>query len=86
LSSPPIMVAVAILFSTPAHACEDGHWISEVLSDGAVISLEDGSIWPVDAIDQVDTALSLPISNIVVCPGMLINMDDNEKAHARRVR
>ena len=67
-------------------ACDDGHWITEVLSDGAVIELEDGSLWLIDEIDRVDTAIWLPISNIVICPGILINTDDNEKAHARQIR
>jgi hypothetical protein len=76
-----------LLTSQPAQAaCENGHWIDEVLNDGAIIELEDGSIWLVDEIDRIYTAIWLPVSNIVVCDGLLINTDDNEKAHAHRVR
>src|SRR6266446_3841126 len=36
-----------------ASVCEDGHWIEEVLADGKIIRLEDGSLWRVDDIDTV---------------------------------
>ncbi len=79
--------AVLLMLSgRPVSACEDGHWIDQVLNDGAVIILEDGSVWLVAPADRADTALWLPISEIVVCDTMLINTDDNEKAHARRIR
>jgi hypothetical protein len=82
-----IFLVGASLGSPPADAaCEDGHWIDEVLNDGAIIELEDGSIWLVDDIDRIYTAIWLPVSNIVVCDGLLINTDDGEKAHAHRVR
>ena len=32
-----------LLWGPPARACEDGHRIEDVVSDGAVIVLEDGS-------------------------------------------
>jgi hypothetical protein len=71
--------------ATPASTCEEGHWIDEVLNDGSVILLEDGSRWLVDPIDRIETALWLPVSNIVVCERMLINTDDGEKAGAQRI-
>ena len=58
--------------------CESGHWIESVSNDGEIIKLEDGSIWEVDAGDTVDSMLWLPVTNIVVCPDKLINIDDNE--------
>jgi hypothetical protein len=67
-------------------SCESGHWINEVMGDGAVIKLEDGSIWKVDDVDQIDSALWLPTTEIVVCNGQLINTEDNESVHAERVR
>lgn len=66
--------------------CESGHWIDDVMSDGGIIKLEDGSLWEIDAADQIDTQLWLPISDIIVCPGKLINTDDNETAGAIRLR
>lgn len=53
---------------------------------GQLLNLEDGSVWIVDGIDRGDTALWLPVTNIVVCDGLLINTDDGEKVHARRAR
>jgi hypothetical protein len=43
-----------------------GHWIDEVSNNGRFITLEDGSLWDVQSIDQVDTALWLPITDITV--------------------
>jgi hypothetical protein len=68
-----------------------GHWIKEVSSNGAYITLEDGSLWEVNVIDRIDTAIWLPISNITVIVAKnsigsfqyeLVNTDDGEKALA----
>jgi hypothetical protein len=66
--------------------CESGHWIDDVISDGEIVKLEDGGLWEIDAVDQIDTQLWLPASDIIVCPGKLINTDDNETAGAVRLR
>lgn len=66
--------------------CEDGHWIESVSDDGGIIKLEDGSVWEVDAGDTVDSALWLPVSDIIVCDDKLINIDDNESVSAQRIR
>ena len=71
---------------TFAQSCDDGHWIESVLDDGGLIKLEDGSLWRVDSIDTVTSSIWLPISNIIVCDGKLINEDDNESVHAQRLR
>jgi hypothetical protein len=68
-----------------ASVCEDGHWIEEVLADGKIIKLEDGSLWRVDDIDAITSSIWLPVSEIVVCAGKLINTDDNESVEARRI-
>jgi hypothetical protein len=69
-----------------------GHWISEVSSDGGIITLEDGSLWEISATDRVDTALWLPITDITVLESrspigkyryLLLNKDDDEKAQAK---
>ncbi len=72
--------------STGGSGCESGHWISSIASGGAVITLEDGSVWQVDSIDRTDSMLWLPISEITVCNGQLINTDDDETVSARRLR
>jgi hypothetical protein len=67
-------------------ACESGHWIDAVLDDGRIVKLEDGSVWEVDDVDQIDSALWLPTEDIVVCDDVLINTDDREKVHAQQLR
>jgi len=66
--------------------CESGHWIDKVMSDGELVKLEDGSVWQVDAGDEIDSALWLPTSDIIACDGKLINTDDNETVGAVRIR
>jgi hypothetical protein len=69
-----------------------GHWISEVSGNGAYIKLEDDSMWEINEIDRIDTAIWLPVSNITVIVSKrpvgdfkyeLINTDDGEKALAQ---
>ena len=66
-----------------------GHWISSNDSDGAVITLEDGSMWQINSVDQADTALWLPITDITIVRAKspigdykyeLIDTEDDEKA------
>ena len=83
-----IMAVVLALtaFSLPVVAgCEDGHWIKSVSSDGEIVALEDGSVWQVDSADAIDSALWLPITNIVACDDKLINTDDGETVEATRI-
>jgi hypothetical protein len=70
----------------PSSGCEAGHWVEYVSSDGQIVKLEDGSIWEVDAVDAIDSALWLPTTEIVVCDDKLINTDDNETVSATRIR
>jgi hypothetical protein len=65
--------------------CESGHWIDSVVSDGKIIKLEDGSLWEVDDVDMVDTAIWLPISDVVICGSNMINTDDKESAEVKRI-
>jgi hypothetical protein len=66
--------------------CEAGHWVDSVSSNGELVKLEDGSLWQIDLVDQIDTALWLPTTDIVVCPYKLINTEDNESVSAIRLR
>lgn len=70
----------------PSSDCEAGHWVESVSNDGQIVKLEDGSIWEVDAVDAIDSALWLPTTEIVVCDDKLINTDDNETVSATRIR
>jgi hypothetical protein len=67
-------------------ACDSGHWLDSVSNDGQIVKLEDGSIWEVDAVDAIDSALWLPTTDIIICNDKLINTDDNETVSARRLR
>jgi hypothetical protein len=82
------LLAFALLLGTfvTALGCEGGHWIEEVTDDGAVVILEDGSIWAIDGGDEVETALWLPTTDITACPDKLINTEDGEVADAHRIR
>ena len=66
--------------------CESGHSVESVLGDGQIVKLDDGSIWEVDPVDAITSALWLPTAEIVVCDDKLINADDKESVSARRVR
>jgi hypothetical protein len=65
-----------------------GHWIQSTSNSGSIIVLEDGSMWEINAIDRIDTALWLPITDITVLKAnspvgeykyVLVNKDDGEK-------
>jgi len=72
--------------SSGTSSCETGHWIDSVLDDGQIIKLEDGSIWQVDPVDAIDSALWLPVTDVIVCNDKIINVDDNESVSAMRIR
>jgi hypothetical protein len=69
-----------------------GHWIRSNANNGAMITLEDGSIWEINSIDRIDTSLWLPITDITVLRApqavgnytyLLVNKEDGEKALAK---
>ncbi len=77
---------IALTMRTARADCEDGHWVKSVSSDATIVILEDGSVWEIDPADQVDTALWLPMTDIVACDDKLINTDDNEIVGATRIK
>jgi hypothetical protein len=69
-----------------------GHWIDSVSIGGRVVTLEDGSLWEINPVDQIDTSLWLPVTDISVIKARspigqymyeLINKDDGETALAK---
>jgi hypothetical protein len=78
-------VAAIVPARHPSTRCEDGHWVEEVLGDGAIVKLENGTLWRVDSADTVDSALWLPTTSIVICNGKLINTEDNESVDAEEI-
>lgn len=85
---PIITLSLCLIFSiSTAYAnCETGHWLQSKTSDGSILTLEDGSIWQVNSIDTIDSQLWLPIDNVIVCDGKLINTDDNTTVEATRIK
>lgn len=66
-----------------------GHWISDVSSDGGIVTLEDGSVWSITNIDRLDSTLWLTTEDIVVIesssgltPFKLINTDSGDTVEA----
>ena len=60
--------------------CESGHWIEAVEGGGKIIKLEDSSLWEVDDVDTVTTAIWLPAAEVIVCDQKMVNVDDGESA------
>jgi hypothetical protein len=84
--------APSVNSSGPYGGVGSGHWIMSNDKDGAIITLEDGSIWQINTVDQVDTSLWLPVTDITVVRARspigdyqyeLINTEDHEEALAR---
>jgi hypothetical protein len=63
-----------------------GHWIEEVLADGKILKLEDGSLWRVDSVDAVTSAVWVPMSDVIVCDDSIVNVDDSETVHVHQIR
>jgi len=66
--------------------CEGDHWLDSVSDDGKIVKLEDGSVWEIDDVDAITSALWLATDDIVVCNGKLIDTDDKESVEARRIK
>jgi hypothetical protein len=71
---------------TQPKGCTSGHWLSSKTDDGKFVTLEDDSLWEIDDVDTVDSELWLDTDDIVVCPGKLINTEENESVGAKRVK
>jgi hypothetical protein len=80
------LLATLAVAAFPSKACDADHWIEEVLGDGAIIKLEDGSLWQVDSVDEITAVLWLPTTEVVVCDDKIINTDDNESVQVRRLK
>jgi hypothetical protein len=79
-------VLIALSIGSPAIACDSGHWVEVISSNGAPVVLEDDSVWSVVFEDQSDTSLWLPTTDITACDDKLINTEDGEIAAAQRIR
>ncbi|WP_157449851.1 hypothetical protein [Bradyrhizobium sp. ARR65] len=70
----------------PPNACDDGHWIEEILADGQILELEDGSLWKVNPTDTPISSVWLPVSDVFVCEDKIMNIDERETVQVERIR
>lgn len=62
------------------------HWIQSVSSDGLIIKIEDGSLWKVDNIDRIYTALWLVTENVIILDDKhMINTDNNKNVSVTKI-
>ena len=80
------LAATLSIYSPLAAACDDGHRIKSVSSEGRFVVLDDGSIWEVDPLDSISSMLWAPVSEIVACESRLINTDHDEIVAAVRIK
>ncbi len=78
--------------SGPTYSGTGKHWIDEVCKDGAIVVLEDDSMWEIESTDRLDTALWLATTDVSVRKSsdssgqyeyVLRNTEDKETAHAK---
>jgi hypothetical protein len=89
---PSAAVAPSAPVVSPYAGGSTGHWIKSKASNGAIITLEDGSVWEIQSLDRIETASWLPISNVTIFRNsagigdykyVLVNTDDGAKAAAK---
>ena len=62
-------------------------YISEVTDDGRILKMLDGTIFEVDSLDTIDTALWLGMSDALILNGYdLINLDEGEVVSVTQLR
>jgi hypothetical protein len=50
-----------------------GHWIDDINNDGSVVTLEDGSLWLIDPVSQVDNLYGLsPTTSLCLVVGFRV--------------
>jgi hypothetical protein len=93
------LILSALLWSVTVYATDcDDDTIRSVSNDGEIIVTNSGHVYDVMAGDEIDSALWLPISDILVCEHVvryqgrlvayyeIINTDEGEKVGALKLR
>jgi len=62
------------------------HWITNIKSDGSTVTLNDGSVWEIDASDRMDVSLWVTKSEVTVCNGLIRNPRERESVDARKIK
>ena len=82
-----VVAATGLAFS-PARASCDKETITHKSSDGAYIETMEGRRFIVSSYDRFETAIWLPLDDVVVCgEGRLVTIfNDNDKVEAQEVK
>lgn len=93
------LIISALLWSATVYASDcDDDTIRSVTGDGEIIVTSSGHVYDVMAGDEIDSALWLPISDILICEHVvryhgrlvvyyeIINTDEGEKVGALKLR
>ena len=91
------IIVASLILTGSAWGCDDDT-IRDVADDGRILVMQSGAVFEVLAGDEIDSALWLPISDVVICSKAIsyqarryviyeiINTDDHERVSAMRVR
>jgi hypothetical protein len=86
------VIHIAATKDSNSYSSVGKHWVDEVYKDGALVVLEDDSLWEVEGTEQVNTSLWLTTTDIRVSKDteavddykyVLRNSEDHESAHAK---
>ena len=67
-------------------SCTKEHWIKSKSNDGAIIILEDESVWEVNIVDRIHSILWIPTENVIVCNGKMVNLNNGNKINVIRLK
>lgn len=70
---------------TSSQACETTT-IEEVLGDGSIIKLQDGTIYQVNTGDESTASMWTSLTEVVVCDDKIINTEDNESIEVTQLK
>lgn len=81
-----LALMVLLSYSTIVIGCEEGQLIIEKVSDGSIVTLEDGSVWEVNRIDRSYIISWPPETEVIACGATLTKIDDGEAVEAMRIK
>jgi len=65
--------------------CGVRHWVQRVTEDGALVQLEDNSLWKIEIRDRIESA-SVVKQEVFVCDRGLVNTDTGDVVVAVRIQ
>ena len=80
-------IATFLLMAIPCLSYSEDNTISDILSDGRIIKMIDGSMYEIYSYDTITSRLWLPMSDVIITNDKIINADDNESVdYIRQIR